>query len=56
MEGILLSASLSEVDVKHVLETINPKKSSGRDPRAPPKLLKNVANGIVPSLINQPAQ
>ena len=42
--------SLSEADVKYVLEKINPRKSSGWDPRVPPKLLKNVANGIVPSL------
>ena len=36
--------------MKYVLEKINPKKSSRWDPRVPPKLLKNVANGIVPSL------
>ena len=37
-------------EVQNALENINPKKSCGWDPSAPPKLLKEVAKGIAPAL------
>ena len=46
--------SLSEADVKYVLEKINPKKSSGWDSRVPPKLLK--LGQWNSTIINQPVQ
>ncbi|PFX17001.1 hypothetical protein AWC38_SpisGene25862 [Stylophora pistillata] len=42
---------VSKDQVQKALENINPNKSCGWDPRAPPKLLKNVACGISPSLM-----
>lgn len=42
---------VSKDQVQKGLENINPNKSCGWDPGAPPKLLKNVACGIAPSLM-----
>ena len=36
--------------MQYALENINPRKSCGWNPSAPPKLLKEVAKGIAPSL------
>ena len=41
---------LGKEQVQDALKTINPKKSCGWDPGAPPKLLKKVASGVAPSL------
>lgn len=40
----------SQEEVNMVLEKLNPRKSCGWNPRAPPKLLKMIAIGIAPSL------
>ena len=41
---------ISTAKIQSALENINPRKSSGWDSGAPPKLLKIVAKGIAPSL------
>ena len=40
----------SQADVQQALEKTNPKKSCGWDSGALPKIVKNVAKGIAPSL------
>ena len=42
--------SFKTQEVRDTLEEINPRKSCGWDRRLPQKLLKNVANGVAPSL------
>ena len=41
---------INKAEVQHALESTNPRKSCGWDLGAPPKLLKQVASGIAPSL------
>ena len=42
--------AITETDVPHVIENINPRKSSGSDSPTVPTLLKKTASAVAPSL------